>query len=137
MSNKMSNTLVQPTLQRLSALRNKLLHLHRVLLEIERNAYEQVRGRVKSGELLQLVIHHEQFAWLHRLSELVVQIDEMLFADEPISPDNVQNLIADVRTLLTPTQMGNVFNRKYYNALQRSPDAVLAHAEVTKLLENK
>jgi len=22
--------------------------------------------------------HHEQFAWLHRISELVVQIDEML-----------------------------------------------------------
>jgi len=46
--------------------------------ETERIAYEQVRGRVSSGELLQLVIEHEQFAWLHRISELVVQIDEML-----------------------------------------------------------
>lgn len=57
-------------------------------LEIERNAYEQVRGRVKSGELLQLVIHHDQFAWLHRSRELVVQIDQILLADEPISPDD-------------------------------------------------
>jgi len=47
-----------------------------MLLDTERITYEQVHGRVSSGE--QLVINHEQFAWLHRISELVVQIDEML-----------------------------------------------------------
>lgn len=51
--------------QRLSELRIKLLHLHKLLLETERLTYEQVRGHVSTGELLQLVISHEQFAWLH------------------------------------------------------------------------
>jgi hypothetical protein len=105
-----------------------------VLLETERIAYEQVRGRVSSGELLQLVIDDEQFAWLHRISELVVQIDEMLQSDEPVSLDDIQNLIAYVRTLLTPSEVGNTFEKKYYNALQREPGVVLAHAEVSKLL---
>jgi hypothetical protein len=105
-----------------------------VLLETERIAYEQVRGRVSSGELLQLVIDHEQFAWLHRISELVVQIDEMLQADEPVLLDDVQNLTANARTLLAPSETGKGFARKYYNALQREPGAVLAHAEITKLL---
>jgi hypothetical protein len=105
-----------------------------MLLDTERIAYEQVRGRVSSGELLQLVIEHEQFAWLHRISELVVQIDEMLQADEPVSLDDVQNLIANTRMLLTPSETGNAFARKYYNALQREPGAVLAHAEVSELL---
>ena len=131
-----SNTLLQRIRQHqyLRDLRNKLLGLHACLLETERITYEQVRGRVSRGELLQLVLEHEQFAWLHRISELVVQIDEMLSADEPVSLDVGQNLIANVRTLLTPSELGNGFARKYYNALQREPSVVLAHAEVSKLL---
>lgn len=131
-----SNTLLQRIRQHqyLRDLRNKLLKLHACLLDTERITYEQVRGRVSRGELLQLVLEHEQFAWLHRISELVVQIDEMLSADEPVSLDADQNLIADVRTLLTPSELGNGFARKYYNALQREPSVVLAHAEVLKLL---
>lgn len=131
-----SNTLLQRIRQHqhLRDLRNKLLRLHQVLLETERITYEQVHGRVSSGELLQLVIAHEQFAWLHRISELVVQIDEMLEADQPVSLDDVQHLIADARTLLTPSEVGNGFARRYYNALQREPGVVLAHAEVSGLL---
>jgi hypothetical protein len=131
-----SNTLLQRIRQHqyLRDLRNKLLYLHKMLLETERIAYEQVSGRVSSTELLQLVIGHEQFAWLHRISEIVVQIDEMLTADEPIALDYLQNLIADVRSLIVPLETGNTFERKYYNALQSEPAAVLAHAEISKLL---
>ncbi len=123
--------------QHLRDLRDKLLHLHRMLLDSERITYEQIRGRVSNTELLQLVIEHEQFAWLHRISQLVVQIDEMLWADEPVSLDKFQNLIADARTLITPSEVGNGFARKYYAALQREPDVVLAHAEVSNLLASK
>ncbi|MDF5712259.1 MAG: hypothetical protein PUP90_32430 [Nostoc sp. S4] len=131
-----SNTLLQRIRQHqyLRDLRNKLLYLHKMLLETERIAYEQVKGRVSSTELLQLVIGHEQFAWLHRISEIVVHIDEMLTADEPIALDDMQKLIADVRTLIVPLETGNTFERKYYNALQSEPAAVLAHAEISKLL---
>ncbi|MBD2085970.1 hypothetical protein NDI49_27935 [Trichocoleus sp. ST-U3] len=131
-----SNTLLQRIHQHqyLRDLRNKLLHLHRVLLDTERITYEQVRGRVSNTELLKLVIEHEQFAWLHRLSELVVQIDEMLSSDEPVSLDDIQNLITNARTLLTPSEQGNEFARKYYNAFQREPGVVLAHASVSELL---
>ncbi len=131
-----SNTLLQRIRQHqyLRDLRNKLLYLHKMLLDAERIAYEQVSGRVSSTELLQLVIGHEQFAWLHRISEIVVQIDEMLTANEPVALDDLQKLIADVRTLIIPLETGNTFERKYYNALQSEPAAVLAHAEISKLL---
>ncbi|MFB2917545.1 hypothetical protein [Aerosakkonema funiforme] len=132
-----SKTLLQPTHQHLRTLRNKLLHLHQVLLETERIVYEQVRGRVSGGELLQLIIHHEQFTWLHPLSELVVQIDEILASDEPILLEDVQNAIASARTLLSPIETGNAFQSRYSNALQRSPDVVLAHAEVSQFLMSK
>ena len=134
-----SNTLSQRIRQHqyLRDLRNKLLHLHKMLLDTERIAYEQVSGRVSSGELLQLVIAHEQFAWLHRISEMVVQVDEMLEADEPIAMEDFEKLIADVRTLIIPLETGNTFERKYYNALQREPAAVLAHAEISRFLTTK
>ena len=58
-------------------LRVRLLHLHKVLLDDARAAYELDRGRVASvGHLLQLVINDPWFAWLHALSGLIVRIDE-------------------------------------------------------------
>jgi hypothetical protein len=105
-----------------------------MLLDAERITYEQVYGRVSSGELLRLVMDHEQFAWLHRISELVVHIDEMLSDDEPVSLEDFQNLFANARTLVTPSEVGNEFARKYYAAIQREPGVVLAHADVSQLL---
>ena len=120
--------------QRLSELRIKLLHLHKLLLETERLTYEQVRGQVSRGELLQLVISHEQFAWLHRLSELIIQIDELRHADEPVTSEAIEAIDSDIRTLLSPDESGDEFAMKYNTALQRHPDVVLAHADVMMLL---
>lgn len=120
--------------QRLSELRLKLLRLHKLLLEAERVAYEQVQGQVSRGELLQLVISHDQFAWLHRLSQIIVQIDELQQADEPITLETIATFLVDVRTLLTPSESGDDFATKYDAALQQNPDVVLAHADVVTLL---
>ncbi|ALF52870.1 hypothetical protein ACX27_08360 [Nostoc piscinale CENA21] len=108
-----------------------------MLLDTERINYEQIHGRVSTSELFQLVIAHEQFAWLHRISELVVQIDETLTSDQPISLEDVQNLIANARSLIVPSEVGNEFARKYYAALQSEPSVVLAHAVVSELLAIK
>lgn len=125
----------ESTLRRLGDLRRGLLHLHKVLLDSERAVYEQARGRVSSGELLQLVINHEQFTWLRSISELIVRIGEMTYDDEPITTDNAESLLAQARTLLKPSEEGNDFERKYFASLQSDPDAVLAHREVAKILD--
>ncbi|MGI8997724.1 MAG: hypothetical protein ACR2GW_13765 [Pyrinomonadaceae bacterium] len=118
---------------RLQSLRRGLLRLHKVLLDGERDRYEQVFGRVaSSGALLQLVIHDEQFAWLRSISELIVRIDEMLDADEPATQADAENVLAQVRSLLKSATSGAGFGEKYRAALQHDPDAILAHAEVSK-----
>ncbi|BAZ01102.1 hypothetical protein NIES37_51000 [Tolypothrix tenuis PCC 7101] len=134
-----SNTLLQRINQQqfLRNLRNKLLTLHSCLLQIERIAYEQVRGRVTSNELLRLVISDEQFAWLHRISEMVVQIDEMLAADEPLALEDIQNLITQARNLIVPSEEGSTFAKKYYAALQSEPSVVMAHSDLLQLLASK
>jgi len=123
--------------QLLTDIRIKLLHLHKQLLDTERIRYEQVHGQISNGELLQLAIDDDRFAWLHRLSESIVQIDELIHSDEPIASETIAALIADVRILLTPDEAGNDFAVKYDAAFQRNPDVVLAHADLVKLLATK
>ena len=125
-------------LQRLRDLRHGLLRLHKTLLESERVAFERFRGRVSSsGEFLQLVITDPWFAWLHPLSELVVQMDEARDADNPLTSGDIKSLIEQARKLLTPSEEGDGFDKRYYDTLQRDPDVVLAHAEVAKVLRRR
>jgi hypothetical protein len=128
-----ANVLPEATLRLLRELRSRLLHLHKILLEMERADYERVSGRLTSGELLQLVINHVQFAWLRQLSALVVQLDELLDAEDPALPDDLQNVLGQARSLFT-SPADEAFREKYQAALQRNPEAVLAHSEVARLL---
>jgi len=126
------------TRERLETVRRSMLHLHKALLETEKKAYEQVYGRIRSGgELLQLVIGHEWFSWLRQITELVVQIDETLEADEPATEAYANVLLTQVRTLLKPDAEGEGFSKRYYNALQQDPDSILAHADVVRHLPAK
>jgi len=121
--------------KRLVDLRHGLLKLHKILLDSERVSYERVHGRIAStGEFFQLVVGGDWFAWLHRISELVVEIDEMLDADEPATAIEATRVIDQTRMLLKPSEDGEGFGKRYFEALQRDPDVVLAHAVVKKLL---
>jgi hypothetical protein len=121
--------------RRLTELRNGLLGLHKTLLESERSTYERDIARISSsGELLKLVLYDPWFAWLHELSEFVVLIDETLDAEEPPGGIDAERLIAQARELLAPDEMGTGFARRYFEALQRDPDVVLAHAKTRKIL---
>jgi len=121
--------------QRLTALRHGLLRLHKTLLDSEKLTYEREHGRIASrGAFFQLVIGDDWFAWLHRVSELVVQIDEMLEAEEPATAVEATRVMERARLLLKPSEDGAEFGKRYWNAMQRDPDVVLAHAEVKRLL---
>ncbi|MDQ3687923.1 MAG: hypothetical protein M3430_20285 [Acidobacteriota bacterium] len=120
--------------ERLRGLRRALLHLHKTLLDDERARFERVRGRIESsGAFLQLVLHDEWFAWLRPLSGLVVQIDELLDAEEATKGE-AEALITQAHSLLKPEEGGEGLGDKYRAALQRTPEVVLAHAEASKLL---
>ena len=112
-----------------------LLRLHKALLDDERVSYERVHGRIPSnGAFLQLVLNDAWFAWLRPLSQLIAKLDEL--GEKGESPDgpDIATSIASIRTLLTPSEEGEGFGRQYHDALQRSPDVVLAHAAVRALL---
>src|SRR5713226_10750670 len=105
--------------QRLIDLRNGLLHLHKTLLDSETAVYDHDIARITSkGQLLDLVLHDPWFAWLHELSELVVQIDEILDAKEPATTADDDRLLAQARELLSPAEATGNFRKQYLEALQ-------------------
>jgi hypothetical protein len=130
------------TKQRLTDLRNGLLSLHKTLLDSERGTYERDIARIgSSGELLKLVLYDPWFAWLHELSEFVVLIDETLdamdetpAAQEPPPAIDAERFISQAAELLAPNETGTGFAKRYFEALQRDPDVVLAHARMRKVL---
>lgn len=119
--------------RRLQELRVALLKLHKVLLEEERVLYEKVYGQVHGYELLQLVLNHEQFAWLHPLSQLVVRIDVVLESEEPAGAE-AREVCVQARVLLSPAPEKGAFQRRYHECFQSSPAVVLAHSEVMHTL---
>jgi catechol 2,3-dioxygenase len=122
---------------RLRELRMRLLNLHKALLDDARAAYELDRGSVgSSANLLQLVIDDPWFAWLHRLSELVVRIDEVIESDGAATAADAAELIEQVEALLSADEGGDGFARRYFEALQRQPAVVLAHADVRRTLKS-
>jgi len=120
--------------RRLAELRQALLKLHKALVDSERISYEQTIGRIQSpNHFLQLVTRDPWFAWLHPLSQLIVAIDEALDGKEPLVPAKVEALVRQSDRLIAPLESGEGFGRHYFDALQRDPDVVLAHAEVARL----
>jgi catechol 2,3-dioxygenase len=121
---------------RLKDLRGRLLNLHKVLLDDTRTTYELDRGRVpSSSSLLQLVINDPWFAWLHSLSELIVRIDQAVEHEAPATRADAVALVDSVERLLTASETGDGFPRRYFEALQRQPAVVVAHSQVRRAIK--
>src|SRR6266849_5345108 len=74
---------------------------------------------------------------LHNISEFVVRIDESLAAKEPITPEYTTVAFSLARKMFVPTESGDGFQKKYFDAIQRDPAVVIEHAELARLFNNE
>lgn len=122
-------------LRKLRGVRLALLRLHKALLDAERLRFERDFGRVQDGfAFLQLVVNDPAFAWLRPLSALIVDLDEQLDADEPLTSAGITRLREEVRLLTTPEKGGSEYAHNYDRAMQESPDVLLLHRAVVRAL---
>jgi hypothetical protein len=126
-----------PARQNLVALREALLRLHKTLLDMERREYEREHGAVTAGELFRLVVDDPQFSWLHNISEFVVRIDEGLASQAGVTDNDSHVAISLARKIFAPTESGDGFQKKYFDAIQRDPSVVMEHAELVRLFSNE
>ena len=126
-----------PARQKLVALRENLLRLHKSLLEMERRTYEKEHGKVSAGELFRLVVDDPQFSWLHNISEFVVRIDENLASDEGVSESDSHVAVSLARKIFAPSESGDGFQKKYFDAIQKDPAVVMEHAQLARLFNTE
>jgi len=88
---------------------------------------------VNVGEFFRLVVDHPQFAWLHNISEFVVRIDESLTGEAHLTPADAETAVALARKMFTPTAEGDVFQKKYFDAIQNDPNVVMEHGELARV----
>jgi len=122
--------------ERLKALRDGLLRLHKSLLDSERAAYERDVARITStGQYLGLVMDDPFFQPLRELSQFIVLIDEALSRkDAPVTPEEAEQLLQQARTMMVPAEDGTGFARRYFEIMQRDPATVLAHRDMLQVL---
>ena len=122
--------------ERLAQLRAALLQLHKALVDSERIGYEQNLGTIPSvTHFLRLLTDDPWFAWLHPLSQLIVAMDEALDAKTPLTKSAAEDLVRQTRALLVASESGENFSRHYFDALQRDPEVIFAHAAAAKIFK--
>lgn len=121
--------------QTLTTLRDLLLEQHKQLLDQEKLAYEKNHGPIGGpGPFLGLVMGDPFFAWLKNISTLVVEIDEALSRRSAADNAAAEALLNSAREMMRPREAGTDFQRRYYEAIQESPDVVILQCRIERLL---
>jgi hypothetical protein len=124
-----------PSRKRLIEIRERLLNLHKALIDFERERYEKTVGPIPSpSQFLQLLTRDPWFAWLQPLSHLIVAMDVALKEKEPLTAAGVDRLASQTRALLVAEENGESFSGHYFEALQNEPDVVLAHGAAIRVM---
>ena len=119
----------------LSDLTHSLRGLHQALVQVVRREYEKQWGTVDPGQLLQLLTRHPDFEWLHVLSEMMVDIDEMLDRGQ-LAYEEVRTAYETIEKMLVPGEgVASDFASRYLAALQNDPALVIAHMDVRRVLD--
>src|SRR5256885_4288728 len=107
-----------------------LREVHRTLVQATRASYEQKNGPAGGpGEMLRLLTEHPHFAWLHPMSELIVDLDSLL-AQEILPPGTIAGVRQEIDRL---TQAGgSPFWEKYAPLLQTDTGVVMAHRHLRR-----
>ena len=115
--------------------RNILLKLHKSMLDLEREMYEGIHGKVNATDFLNLLLEDEDFAWLRQFSMLIVEIDEMFALKAGVTAELVEVNLKKIMQLVEMTKPDEYFRAKYQFALQRDPNAAGLHSQLKKIFK--
>jgi hypothetical protein len=109
-----------------------LREVHRALVQAVRAAYEREVGPAGGpGQLLRLLTEDPYFAWLHPMSELIVDLDSLL-AQEILPQGTVAGVRQEIDRLTRAG--GSPFWDRYAPLLQADTEVVMAHAHLRRAI---
>src|SRR6266850_8309024 len=107
-----------------------LREVHRALVEATRASYERENGPAGGpGQMLRLLTEDPWFAWLHPMSELIVDLDSLL-AQELLPSGTVAAVRMEVDRLTQASEAP--FWGRYAPLLQSEPGVVMAHGRLRR-----
>jgi hypothetical protein len=114
-----------------------LLKAHKILMDAEKDRYEASHGPIANkGDYLRLVLSDEQFSWLRPISQLIVQIDEVLMAKQPQPLERAPELLNQARHLLYDTEIGQAFQARTQVVAQRDPEMAAMAQRMDELMHH-
>jgi hypothetical protein len=114
------------------------LAVHATLLEQARRQYERDHGRIAdAATLLTVVTSDPAFAWLRPLTATIADVDACLVDPDPGALGRARVLGVALRELLRPDAVGSVFQRRYHEAIQASPDVAVVHGKAMARLRHQ
>ncbi len=123
----------------LEELAHALRPVHKALVDLVQLDYERRYGRVGGPvHLFQLVTTHPYFAWLHPMSALMAEVDELYDAKEPIDDEAVRAVRTTLESLIGDRGQEpspDSFVSRYLEILQRQPEVVMVHARLRRTLD--
>jgi hypothetical protein len=112
----------------LRTLSRALQDVHRGLIDVSRDRYELANGPVRNkGELFQLLLHDETFAWLGPLSRLIVEIDELVARDPAPTEAEAAAMAAVVQAFTSSSDDPAAFGSRYVALLASDPRAAMSY----------
>ncbi|MEJ7860820.1 MAG: hypothetical protein WKF90_04190 [Pyrinomonadaceae bacterium] len=127
--NSTDSNLMQKT-RLLKEARFQLLKLHKLLVDSERAVYEHRNGQVTSGQFLNVLINDNDFQWLKKFSNLIVEIDEMFDLDDGVSLEMIENYLSKMTELLDLDETDEDFKNKYTKVLQNNSEIQEKHQQL-------
>ena len=122
--------------EKLKNARNILLKLHKSMIDIEREMYEGLNGKVAAAQFVTLLMEDDDFAWLRKFSSLIVEVDEMFASKDGYSDELIDACLQKVKELAEMSEDDDYFKAKYQFALQKSPDSAGLHSQLKKALSS-
>ncbi|HZG39201.1 MAG TPA: hypothetical protein VEZ50_11025 [Nodosilinea sp.] len=130
------NPASDPAFESLRNFRPLLLKAHKILMDAERDHYEAHHGAIATkGDYLRLVLSHEQFSWLRPISQLIVQIDEVLMSKQPQPLERAPELLNQARHLLHDTEIGQVFQDRTRLVASSNPEMAAMAQRMDELMQ--
>ena len=126
--------------KRLDEVAHALRPLHKALVDLVKLDYEKQKGTTIPGpvQLFQLLTQDPFFLWLHPMSALMAEVDELHDQKEPVTPEDVAAVRASLEGLVGDRGQEpspDSFVSRYLEILQNEPDVVMHHAKLRRALD--
>lgn len=110
-----------------------LLRIHKSLLHFQKEKYEAHNEQTLTPyDVLALSMSHEDFAWLKKITDIVVRMDEALDDETTVLEDLQRNVVTEVHSLFDSSDLNADFKSKLNVAQSRDPMLVVQVLELKK-----